>query len=84
MTNERTDFHNWYYIKIAGWNILRAAVCAEMHQIVCERANIAAFWLNFAFLRMTIAGENVLMDIRIRFSLNCCDFEKSSKIGIAA
>jgi hypothetical protein len=33
---------------------------------------------------MTIAAENLLMDIRRRFSLNCCGFEKFSKIGIAA
>jgi len=39
------------YLKIAGWNILRASVCAKMRQIVYARANIAAFWLNFAFLR---------------------------------
>ena len=39
------------YLKIAGWNILRASVCAKMQEIVYARANMAAFWLNFAFLR---------------------------------
>ena len=43
-------FHR-IYLKIVGWNILRASVCAKMREIVYARANMAAFWLNFAFLR---------------------------------
>jgi hypothetical protein len=39
------------YLKIAGWNILRASVCAKMREIVYARANMATFWLDFAFLR---------------------------------
>jgi len=57
------------YLKIAGWNILRASVCAKMRQIVYTRANMAAFWFNFAFLRMPIAAENVGMDMQRRFLL---------------
>jgi len=57
------------YLKVAGWNILRAAVCAKMRQIVYARANIAAFWLNFVFLRMKIAAESVLIDMKTRFLL---------------
>ena len=26
------------YLKIAGWNILRAAACAKMRELVCQRA----------------------------------------------
>jgi hypothetical protein len=59
------------YLKVAGWNILRAAVCAKMRQIVWERANMAAFWLYFAFLRMKTAAKNVLRDVIRRFLL-CC------------
>jgi len=29
------------YLKIAGWNLLRASVCAKMREIVHERANMA-------------------------------------------
>ena len=72
------------YLKIAGWNILRASVCAKIRQIVYARANMAVFWLNFAFLRMVIAAGSVRMDMRKRFSLNCCGFEKFSKVGITA
>jgi len=39
------------YLKIAGWNILRASVCARMREIVWERANLATFWLDYLFLR---------------------------------
>ncbi len=37
------------YLKIAGWNILRASVCAKMREIVYARANMAVFGLDFAF-----------------------------------
>jgi hypothetical protein len=29
------------YLKVAGWNILRASVCAKMREIVYKRANVA-------------------------------------------
>ena len=50
-------FHS-VYLKIAGWNILRALVCAKMREIIQERANMAVFWLNFVFLRWAeLAGS---------------------------
>ena len=72
------------YLKIAGWNILRASVCAKMREIVWERANMAVFWFNFTFLRMPIATESVCMDVRRRFLLHCWEFEKFSKLSTAA
>jgi len=51
------------YLKIAGWNILRASVCDKMREIVWERANMAAFRLNYAFLRW----PKKLGSIRISF-----------------
>ena len=71
------------YLKIAGWNILRASVCAKMRQIVYARANMATFWFNFAFLRMPIAAESVGMDMQRRFLLYCREFEKFSKLRLA-
>jgi len=71
------------YLKIAGWNILRASVCAKMRQIVYARANMAVFCFNFVFLRMTIASESVCMDARMRFLLYFREFEKFSKLNIA-
>jgi hypothetical protein len=31
------------YLKVAGWNILRASVCAKMREIVHQRANVAVW-----------------------------------------
>ena len=72
------------YLKIAGWNILRASVCAKIRESVYARANMATFWLNFAFLRMTIAVETVRMDLKRRFLLPCREFEKFSTLSLAA
>ena len=72
------------YLKITGWNILRASACAKMRQIVYERANIAVFWFNLAFLRITIAAESVRMDVKRRILWHCREFERSSKLNIAA
>ena len=72
------------YLKIAGWNILRASVCAKMREIVYARINMAAFWFNFAFLRVTIAAESVRMNVRRRFLLHCREFEKFLTLSKAA
>jgi len=72
------------YLKVAGWNILRAAVCAKMRQIVWERANKAVFGLYFVFLRPTMSAERVRKDMRMRFLLHCSEFEKFSKLRLAA
>lgn len=39
------------YLKVAGWNMLRAAVCAKMRKIVYERAYQAVLRPVFAILR---------------------------------
>jgi len=71
-------------LKIAGWNILRASVCTKMREIVYARANMAIFWFNFAFLRMPIAADSVRMEVKRRFLLHCREFEKFSKLSLAA
>ncbi|KKL88257.1 hypothetical protein LCGC14_1926520, partial [marine sediment metagenome] len=45
------------YLKIAGWNILRASVCAKMREIVYAKANMAVFGLYFAFLRRRFVDQ---------------------------
>ncbi|MFH1614323.1 MAG: transposase, partial [Planctomycetota bacterium] len=72
------------YLKVAGWNILRASVCAKMREIVYARANMAVFGFNFVFLRMSIAAESIRMDAKRRFLLHCQEFEKSSTLSLAA
>jgi len=75
-------FHS-ILLKITGWNILRASVCAKMREIVYARANMAVFWFNFVFLSMLIAAESVGMDVSRRFLLHCRKFEKDLKLSIA-
>lgn len=48
------------YLKVAGWNILRASVCAKMREIVYQRANMAvlrAYCMPF----LHIVGRNTLI-----------------------
>jgi len=40
------------YLKVAGWNMRRAVVCAKMREFVHKKAAVAVFCLNFAFLRL--------------------------------
>jgi len=72
------------YLKIVGWNILRASVCAKMREIVYERANMAVFGLDFAFLRPAIVAQDVRMDVPRRFLLHFRECEKFPKLSIAA
>jgi len=72
------------YLKIAGWNILRALVCAKMRQVVYARACVALFRFNFTFLRVTKTVENIRTGARMRFLLCCREFEKFSKLNITA
>ena len=71
-------------LKITGWNILRASVCAKMRQIVYAKANMALFWFNFAFLKMTTATESVGMGLKSRFLLHFRELEKFAKLRLAA
>jgi hypothetical protein len=72
------------YLKITGWNILRASVCAKMRQIVYARANMAVLGFNLAFLRMIIAAKSVSMGVKRRFLLHCRELEGLSKLSKAA
>ena len=46
-------------LKITGWNILRASVCAKIREIVYERAHVAVFGLCFVLLRKKLAEQTV-------------------------
>jgi hypothetical protein len=80
----RPAVYHAIYFKIAGWNIMRASVCAKMREIVWERANIAVLWLNFAFFRMKIAAKSVHVDVCGRFLSYRRELEKYSKLSIVA
>ena len=80
----RPAVFNAIYLKIAGWNILRAAACAKMRQIVYARANKAVLRLNFVFLRIIIAVGSVCMSLKKYCCAPSRQGEKFSMISKAA
>jgi hypothetical protein len=56
------------YLKIAGWNLLRAAVCAKMRDFVRAQAHTAVLALSLGFGTTVQAYDNVLQSLcqRIR------------------
>ncbi len=72
------------YLKIAGWNILRASVCAKMREIVWEKADMAAFWLDFVVLRAPMMAGSVRISLRKQILVYVKWFEEFSKLSKAA
>lgn len=71
-------------LKVAGWNILRAAACAKMREIVYARANVAVFWFNFVFLRWAKIPGSVPISQRMQILVYVQQFEGFSKLSKAA
>jgi hypothetical protein len=71
-------------LKVAGWNILRAAACAKMRQIVYARANAAVFWLCFTLLIKRIAAQTVRRGPRKNFSVCPRQFTEFQRFYVAA
>ncbi len=70
------------YLKIAGWNILRASVCAKMRQIVWARATMAVFRFNFVLLRVPVMAGSVRVSLRkqiLVYPRRCEEFLTHSK-----
>jgi len=80
----RPAVYHAIYLKIAGWNILRAAACAKIRKIVWERANRAVFGLYFGLSKVTIAAKSVSMAMRRRFLLHLRNFKKSPTLSKVA
>jgi hypothetical protein len=72
------------YLKIAGWNILQASVCARMREIVYARANMATFWLDFAFLRRRFVDQTTRRRSGEGFSVGPRQYAEFSRFHIAA
>jgi len=75
-------FHS-ILLKITGWNILRASVCAKMREIVYAKADLAVFWLNFVFLRMSMLAESVYVSRSKQILVYVQQFEGFSKLSNA-
>lgn len=71
-------------LKVAGWNILRAAACAKMRQIVYARANMAVFWLCFTLWIKRIAAQTVRRGPRKNFSVYPRQFTEFQRFYVAA
>lgn len=76
-------FHS-ILLKITGWNILRASVCAKMREIVYARANASVFWLNFVFLRLSMLAESVYVSRSKQILVYVQRFEGFSKLSKAS
>ena len=71
-------------LKIVGWNILRASVCAKMREIVYARANMAVFELYFAFLRMSNVDQTPWRRSGEVFSVGSRQYTEFSRFHVAA
>jgi len=75
-------FHS-ILLKITGWNILRASVCAKMREIVYARASMAVFWLCLAFLRKKIVVQTVRRVAITKFSVCIQQFAEFQRLYAA-
>ena len=71
-------------LKITGWNILRASVCAKMREIVYERANMATFQLVLVFLRRIFVDQTVWRRPEKVFSVFLRQYAKFLRFHTAA
>jgi len=80
----RPAVFNAIYLKIAGWNILRAAACAKMRKIVRARVRQTVCRLNFVFLAMIMAAKKVRISGKKYFCPSWRQIETFSAIDNAA
>ena len=72
------------YLKIAGWNISRAAACAKMREIVYARANAAQLEAQHPNLRIRIAEPILQRSPGSIFSIPFRPFTEFSQSHAAA
>ena len=72
------------YLKIAGWNILRASVCAKIREIVYERAKAAIFDFQRTILQLKFPREVQQRGPRCILSPPLWQFEKILRFHAAA
>ncbi len=80
----RPAVYHAIYLKIAGWNILRAAACAKMRERVYERANAALLEPQSSILRIRIAEKIPQTSPRSIFAIPLQPFTEFSKFHAAA
>jgi len=80
----RPGVFNAIYLKIAGWNILRAAACAKMREIIHKKAAAAVFCLNFVLLRLQIRPQSSIVSVKNQILRYVPQNEKFSTLNKAA
>jgi len=80
----RPAVYHAIYLKIAGWNILRASACAKMREIVYARSNAALLGLPIPHLRMRMAEQIPQRGPRSIFSIPFRPFTEFSRLHAAA
>ena len=80
----RPAVFNAIYLKIAGWNILRAAACAKMREIIRKKAAAAVLCLDFVFLRLKMTTKSGRMGFKKQIWPDVRQFEEFSTLSKAA
>jgi hypothetical protein len=71
-------------LKVAGWNMLRAAVCAKIQKIVYERACQGIFGLIFTILRSRMTIQSVCISRKKEITVYLQRYGELPPIHIAA
>jgi len=71
-------------LKITGWNILRASVCAKMREIVYTRANMTVIQLVSAILRSWFVDQTPWRRLGEAFSVGPQQYAEFSRFHTAA
>jgi hypothetical protein len=72
------------YLKITGWNILRASACAKIRGIVYQRASMAVLSFYFTRLRTRVAEQTTRISPSKAFSPCLRQLAESPRFHIAA
>jgi len=72
------------YLKIAGWNMRRAAACAKIREIVYERAHRAVLGHIFAILRPPLAIRSVRIALKTQITAYVRQYWSLPPLPIAA
>jgi len=80
----RPAVYHAIYLKIAGWNILRAAACAKMRELVYERASAALLELQQPHLRIRLSEQIPQTSPKSIFSIPGQPFTEFSQSHAAA
>ena len=68
-------------LKSRGGNWARGLWIAKMREIVWERANMAALWLNFGFLRWAKTLESVPTGLKRQIRLHLQQLDSIQKLS---